>query len=93
MDEGLDHGNYGTRVTVTRGMRDHEVGGLTYGGVGVIYLWSLLVLPTRRCVGCSSYIHHTKCVGKPSNAHTCGTIGVLIFITSFVLCTVIIKDK
>ena len=27
----------GTLVTVTRGVRDHEVGGLTYGRVGVIY--------------------------------------------------------
>ena len=27
----------GRVVTVTRGVRDHEVGGLTYGRVGVIY--------------------------------------------------------
>ena len=35
MDEGLDHGNCGRVVTVTRGVRDQEVRGLTYG-VGVI---------------------------------------------------------
>ena len=36
MDEGLDHGNCGRAVTVTRGVRDQEVRGLTYGRVGVI---------------------------------------------------------
>ena len=36
MDEGLDHGNCGRAVTVTRGVRDQKLRGLTYGRVGVI---------------------------------------------------------
>ena len=70
MGEGLDHGNCGRAVTVTRGVRDQEVRGLIYGRVGVINfahthacerdregkkgVWALIVLPTHRRVGWSS---------------------------------------
>ena len=62
MDEGLDHGNCGRAVTVTRVVRDQEVRGLTYGRVGVInfahtHACERVREGKKMCVGISCFAH------------------------------------